>query len=510
MDGSRRNNISVQIALIAIIVLLLIVVAVMYLGKQSGSNSQLLLSQNNASSINQSFLNLKSNYSNAQSELTVLNENYSNLRSEYATLQAQLNSAGKTYNLSDEVTQVFPRKIINLPPAVPNYYSNFVKGFGSIPGEYNFSINVPYAGYLVFNETHSGYANNFNGSWLSVYASTEKPYYVSAKAAEYNNNESAGFNFNSYVAPWTEFSPTDGNQIIVPVKNGTNYLLFDNWANFSTLVSVSITYYGFRNATTKAELFQPVNSVSYVSLPNSTSSYTWASGNQKVGSVEWLRGNSITLTLPRGYRSYICAGASTSISSYSWVTDAYTPNSNVSIGHQSQNVCALSTDNQTGQYKTNLPGIPASFKFGADSALAGIGINASNYNLTTMHFGSDSGLNNVTFHIKNNDTYVALALSGVIITNNSWLASDYLYPFPANPHLCNSTSVDQEVIKDRNVTSVTHANANLTFSTTTSVPYYLSNYASITSCGPLMEGNYTMSYYEFPNATLAIYQFSRP
>lgn len=58
----------------------------------------------------------------------------------------------------------------------------------------------------------------------------------------------------SNVEPWTQVTPFNNQTMIIPVKNGTNYVIFDNGnANqqhgvnpFSINVTFSMTYHGFK------------------------------------------------------------------------------------------------------------------------------------------------------------------------------------------------------------------------------------------------------------------------
>lgn len=125
-----------------------------------------------------------------------------------------------------------------------------------IDGYYNFSINVPYSGYVVFNETNSGIPTNFSEGYLTVAFSTEKPRYVTIST--YNESYwCTGETFQDNVAPYTEILPYSNQTMLIPVKNGTNYVVFYNGnANdrhgvkpFPINVTFSMKYYGFRNET---------------------------------------------------------------------------------------------------------------------------------------------------------------------------------------------------------------------------------------------------------------------
>ncbi len=165
--------------------------------------------------------------------------------------------SGSTTVLSgnNTVTQVlYKNKTISLaaPQYNPNY--NHVTGCYYVGGYYNFSFYAPYSGYIVFNETNNGIPTNFTTYYVSAYFSTEKPRYIVASA--YNGSSwCTGETIQSNIAPYTQITPYNNQTMIIPVTNGTNYVVLYNWnANdqhgvtpFPVNVIFSMKYYGFKN-----------------------------------------------------------------------------------------------------------------------------------------------------------------------------------------------------------------------------------------------------------------------
>ena len=151
------------------------------------------------------------------------------------------------------VQVLYSKKTVRLQAPTYNPYYNYVIGCYWTDGSYNFSFYAPYAGYLVFNETNTGIPANFTNSYFGAYISTQKPRYF--KPQPYNETSFCpGFTMLSTTEPWTAIGAYNNQTLIVPIKNGTNYILFYNGnANdqhgvnpFPINVTFSITYYGFR------------------------------------------------------------------------------------------------------------------------------------------------------------------------------------------------------------------------------------------------------------------------
>ena len=166
--------------------------------------------------------------------------------------QAQQSSLGGA-TVREVIAQ---NKTATLPAASYNPAYNYVKGCYYIGGYYNFSFYAPYSGYILINETNTGMPTNFTDAYFFAYLSNEKPWYD--VVSPYNESSwCTGETFTSSILPWIEIAPYNNQTMMVPVKNGTNYIIFENFNAdlkhgvnpFPINVIYSITYYGFKNVT---------------------------------------------------------------------------------------------------------------------------------------------------------------------------------------------------------------------------------------------------------------------
>jgi len=222
--------------------------AYLYL-QEAGVYSNLFSSYNTLKSNNTALqtasANLKANYDTLMSKLSTANSNYASLSSNYATLSDKYNSS--RYNLTHPDVQTFySDKTVNVPPEKSKtyynmtYYQNYVQ---YIQGQYVFSFNAPYDGYVTFNESNTGTQNNSTSAGLIVWISTEEPYNVStASGAAYQT-------LSSFVAPYVNSASASGQTAIIPVSNGTNYVIFNNYnLNQGITVTFSMKYVGFHTS----------------------------------------------------------------------------------------------------------------------------------------------------------------------------------------------------------------------------------------------------------------------
>ncbi len=259
MEKSNKNNTTVQVVLVAVIIILLIAVAVLYLNSNNSKNTQQLAPIQNTSAANKTLSALKANYSNLLNNLTTLKSNYSSLKTQYTLLQSQKN---QTVNNSVQIVKqvLYSQKTLTLQPPSYNYNGyNYVTGCYWIGGYYNFSFYAPYSGYIVFNETNTGIPANFSTVYFSAIFSGEKPWYDTVSS--YNTSSwCTGETVTSNIAPWTQVTPYNNQTMIIPVKNGTNYvILYNDNANekhgvnpFAINVTFSMTYYGFKGTNIPA------------------------------------------------------------------------------------------------------------------------------------------------------------------------------------------------------------------------------------------------------------------
>ena len=180
------------------------------------------------------------------SATTIFNVSHSN-----NTLSAQNAS-----NLQIIKEVLYSKKTVSIPAPTYNPYYNYVIGCYWTDGAYNLSFYAPYAGYIVFNQTNSGIPTNFSWNYFIVYISRQKPFYY--KAQPYNDSSFCpGSVMLTSIEPWAPISWYNNQTVIMPIKNGTNYLLFYNGnANqkhgvnpFPINVTFSMTYYGFKGVT---------------------------------------------------------------------------------------------------------------------------------------------------------------------------------------------------------------------------------------------------------------------
>lgn len=203
--------------------------------------------------IGHSLWNDSSSYQAIQSSVV------SSLPSTLSVISSTTTMQNHTDNASSSVIieTLYRDKKVSIPAPSYNPNYNYVTGCYWIDGYYNFSFTVPYSGYVVVNETNDGIPNNFSDSYFSMFISQEKPQYYVLSA--YNSTSCTGEDDWASVSPWTTFDPQNNQTMVIPVTNGTNYIiLYNGNANpkhgvnpFPINVTFSMKYYGFRNAYSK-------------------------------------------------------------------------------------------------------------------------------------------------------------------------------------------------------------------------------------------------------------------
>ena len=235
---------------VIIAILLAVILVLLYTNLQPKSQSQggqqsTKVTTSISVSSNQNYTSLKANYSMMASRLNGLEQNYTTLLEKY--------NAGSNSSPQEVMQVLYQNKTIHLAAPIYNPNYNRITGCYYIDGYDNFSFDAPYSGYLVFNETNTGIPTNFTSVYFSAYISTEKPRYVMASA--YNGSYwCSGETVQSNVAPYTQVTPFNNQTMIIPVRNGTNYVVFYNGnANdqhgvnpFGINVTFSMKYYGFK------------------------------------------------------------------------------------------------------------------------------------------------------------------------------------------------------------------------------------------------------------------------
>ena len=117
-------------------------------------------------------------------------------------------------------------------------YLNIVSYYFLSKMTLNFSFSAPYPGYLVVNYTVSPINNNLTNGTFFIYVSTQKPYYSGGVLAT-----------NEYIAPVDSYAGPNGQTAILPIVNGTNYMLLSNfYYNQTVTAEFSIKYFGFHTS----------------------------------------------------------------------------------------------------------------------------------------------------------------------------------------------------------------------------------------------------------------------
>ncbi len=175
----------------------------------------------------------------------------SSTKAKLATLQSQLdnNSAllastagkllnitamytGAEYNLTHQYYKVlFASYRVNLPPLnVTTTYNHTTGNFTIhwVSSNYTYVFNAVYPGYLIFSVNSTGSAFD-----IGVTDSALKPYELHNLL--YEN------------ASYTIF-PEQGKAYRIPIMNGTNYFIMQNYAPSNVSVTFSLEYFGFHTS----------------------------------------------------------------------------------------------------------------------------------------------------------------------------------------------------------------------------------------------------------------------
>ena len=212
---------------IGILLVLVAVFAVLY----AQTLSSYAQTQGSYSSVKYNYSVLQSNYNTLKSNYTIEKVNFSSLQAAYNNLSEKYNIT--EYNLTHPYIKILANKqVVSIPPETYNYTT----GFYEAPS-YNFSFSAPYPGYLVVNYTVSPINNNLENSTFAIYITTEKPYYSGGVAT-----------VNSYILPYEKYSGSAGQTAILPIVNGTNYVLLNNYNNQTVTAEFSIKYVGFHTS----------------------------------------------------------------------------------------------------------------------------------------------------------------------------------------------------------------------------------------------------------------------
>ena len=240
--------------------------------------------------------------------------------------------------------------------------------------------------------------------------------YVSSITVETSSNESLLItnvsmslrpnNITNFKKPvYSEFKISSTLNDSNVVNAEYNFSVNKTWINNLGISPSQVTLYKYINAR-NMWIALPThltgqNQTSYMfsAISNSLSTYLVSfTGSGVAGDA-----NPESITLPLGYKTYICgAGAnytfSTSGTAFTWTQDVGAPSGapinngeNASIGHQSSNVCSAYTNGAA------YPGL----------AVAGIGVNAIYYKIFSTGAGSSSS-DSLSYTIATSNSFVVL------------------------------------------------------------------------------------------------------
>jgi len=229
--------------IISLIILILVAITFAYLYTQElSAHSQLQQAYNtlqlNATQLKDQISILQLQLASNKTLLSAISAELNTTKNSLVQISAKLNAT--EYNLTHPLIQtLYDNKVINIPPETIYYYPNGTYTY--VPGQYNFSINVPYSGYINITETNTGQNNNATAGYFAIYVSQEKPVMGGFGSPP---NE---LDLTSFYSPYIRAAPANGATVTIPVLNGTTYILFEN-ANYNSGITVtfSIKYVGFR------------------------------------------------------------------------------------------------------------------------------------------------------------------------------------------------------------------------------------------------------------------------
>ena len=215
-----------------VVIGILLVLAAIFAALYAQTLSSYAQTQGSYSSVKYTYSVLQSNYNTLKSNYTTEKVNFSSLQATYNNLSEKYNIT--EYNLTHPYIKILANKqVVSIPPETYNYTT----GFYEAPS-YNFSFSAPYPGYLVVNYTVSPINNNLTNGTFFIYVSTQKPYYSGGVLAT-----------NEYIAPVDVYTGPNGQTAILPIVNGTNYVLLSNfYYNQTVTAEFSIKYFGFHTS----------------------------------------------------------------------------------------------------------------------------------------------------------------------------------------------------------------------------------------------------------------------
>ena len=224
------------------VVILLLVLCIIALAGQLGSKNY------QYNSLQQGVKNMSQNISDLRNSNYLLRENLSNFRNNYANISNHYKAL--FYNVSNPYVETLAAdKNIYLAgyeynssySYEPNwaYYKEGNFWYVYNYSAFNTSFNLPYPGYFVVNLT-STLQNSAEGGSIDVYFTQERPYFNIS-------NGTATLQVNRYNATYATILPAQNKNYVIPVLNGTTYMVIHNWNSSGTAITYNIKYVGFYN-----------------------------------------------------------------------------------------------------------------------------------------------------------------------------------------------------------------------------------------------------------------------
>lgn len=224
---------------IGIVILLLLLGIITLAGQLSSKNYQYNSLQQGVKNINDSNYLLSENLSSLRENYYGVEANYTNISNYYKAL---------LYNVSNPYVEVLAAgKNVYLAGYVYNSSYSYEPNWayykaGNFWYLYNYStfntsFNLPYSGYFVLNMT-SSLQNSAEGGPVDVYFTQERPYFNIS-------NGTAVLQVNRYNASYATIVPAQNKNYVIPVLNGTTYMVIYNWNSSGTSITYNIKYVGF-------------------------------------------------------------------------------------------------------------------------------------------------------------------------------------------------------------------------------------------------------------------------
>lgn len=180
------------------------------------------------------------------------------LNSENSALVMNLTNLTHTYNLT-----IFSGKTINLSKYNSTHtYAGYQYVYNVTYGLANFSFDVPYSGYILFNATSTLDNSNKSAScnWVTV-VTAEKPYYLDNSSFTsvsgghtynytYNYLGGAKISYDETLFPITTVCPLQSRNYVIPVNAGENYLIIYNYnSTRAAAITFNAKYVGYPHSS---------------------------------------------------------------------------------------------------------------------------------------------------------------------------------------------------------------------------------------------------------------------